>query len=55
MLCALFKSFLLLAIPRKNYLRFAILAVISLSAVQIDSAERGKGMQNCVWTASRRS
>ena len=48
MLCALFKSYLLFAVPRGKNSPFEIVAVISLSNVQIDKADNGRGEKhNC--------
>jgi len=43
MLCALFRSHLLLATPTKGYSRFEIVAIISFGAMQMDKADNGKG------------
>ena len=44
MLCALFKSYLLLAVPQLGRVTYEIAAVISLSDTQVDECSNGKGM-----------
>lgn len=43
MLCALFKSHILLALPQKGS-NFSVVAIISTSDVQIVDADNGRGM-----------
>lgn len=43
MFCALFRSHLLLAVPRSGKLAFEIVAIIGLNDVQMDEADNGKG------------
>ncbi len=45
MLCALFRSHLLLAMPTKGLSKFEIVAVTNLSSMQMDRVENGKGKQ----------
>ena len=44
MLCALFKSYLLLALPQKGSI-FSIVAIINTSSIQMVDADNGRGKQ----------
>lgn len=46
MLCALFKSCLILAVPNETGRLFNIVAVISLSDLRIEATDNGKGTLN---------
>lgn len=55
MLCVLFKSHLLLAIPKQGTAKFSIAAIISLKDTQIDKSDNGRGKRlsnhgNCLYS-----
>lgn len=46
MLCVLFKSYLILAIPKPGGTQYSVMAIMSLSDIQIDKPDNGRGEQN---------
>lgn len=44
MLCALFRSYLVLAVPYKHAASFHVVACINLENVKLEPADNGKGM-----------
>lgn len=53
MLCVLFKSYLILAIPKVGSTQYSVMAIISLSDIQIDKPDNGRGKQKDIgkWTS----
>ncbi|MCJ1469436.1 hypothetical protein MMC07_008069 [Pseudocyphellaria aurata] len=45
MLCVLFKSYLVLAKPRPGGTQYNVVAILSLSDIQIDKSDNGRGLQ----------
>ncbi|MCJ1426910.1 hypothetical protein MMC29_004813 [Sticta canariensis] len=45
MLCVLFKSYLILAIPKPGGTQYNVMAIMSLSDIQIDKPDNGRGLQ----------
>ena len=52
MLCALFSSYLLLAQPKQGTSKFQVAAILSLSDLQVDQADSGRGEQHIVTTCA---
>ena len=46
MLCVLFKSYLVLATPKPGGMQYSVMAIMSLSDIQIDKPDNGRGEQN---------
>lgn len=46
MLCVLFKSYLLLAIPKHGSTKYMVMAILSLRDTQINEADNGRGELN---------
>lgn len=43
MLCVLFKSYLILAVPKPGGTQYCVIAIMSLSDIQIDKSDNGRG------------